>query len=561
MRWFGGCAPDGPQIIPEGARVLWSEPRLWMAGKWPTPLIHMAKSRTALLAVIGPCAATQQDLAPALTARDLAKAVGHWPGSYTAVRFTTRAVVEIVTDPSGACPLYTTQTPNGLVWASSARALASLASGEIDPDWLASYLWDTAAPTDDRSPWKGVRPVPPGHVLTLAPDGARFMDPWWSAPTPRPRTEALSGLRHALTEGIRARVENTPSATDLGGTDSATLAVIAARHRPLTAITAHPLGHTEGGDLDYARALRVPGLTKIEFPVETGHLPFSPAATPIPATDEPPPSTAVWAMLSAQLRLARAHGTLRHLTGDGGDHLFLTSPRHLVDYAHNRRWLPLVRDALAWARLRRQAPGPLIAAALRRDTEGIARPGLARPPWLTADPSAPRWRPVTDTQALIASIRTVARTAHADTQLCDAVGIELHNPYLDGTVLTAVASAPAKDRFSAHRYKPLLVDAVGDLLPAPHRDRATKGVFTSAFHHGLRTNLDHVLDLTDGHLAARGLINPVPLRTTLHAAAMGAQTNWPTLLATLAAEQWLATINRTPAVRWHTTTPAPVGGR
>ncbi|PJN40713.1 asparagine synthase [Streptomyces sp. CB02959] len=561
MRWFGGCAPDGPQITPEGARVLWSEPRLWMMGKWPTPLIRMAKNRTALLAIIGPCAATRQDLTPALTAPDLAQAVGHWPGSYIAVRFTARAVVEIITDPSGACPLYTAQTPNGIVWASSARALASLTGGQIDTGWLASYLWDTAAPADDRSPWKGVRPVPPGHVLTLAAGGGRFTTPWWSPPTPRPRTEALRSLRHALSEGIRARVENTPSATDLGGTDSTTLAVIAARHRPLTAITAHPLGHTEGGDLDYARALRVPGLTKIEFPVEAGHLPFSAGTTPMPATDEPPPSTAVWAMLSAQLRLARAHGTLRHLTGDGGDHLFLASPRHLVDYAHNRRWLPLVRDALAWARLRRQPPGPLITAALRRDTEGIGRPWLARPPWLTANISEPHWRPATATQALIASIRTVARTAHADSQLCDAVGVELHNPYLDGAVLNAVASAPAEARFSAHRYKPLLVDAVGDLLPALHRDRATKGTFTASFHHGLRAHLGRALDLSDGRLAARGLIDPAPLRTTLHAAAMGAETNWSMLLPTLAAEQWLATIDHTPAVRWDTTAPAPVGGR
>ncbi|MEU7638780.1 hypothetical protein AB0C11_22195, partial [Streptomyces sp. NPDC039016] len=64
-----------------------------------------------------------------------------------------------------------------------------------------------------------------------------------------------------------------------------------------------------------------------------------------------------------------------------------------------------------------------------------------------------------------------------------------------------------------------------------------------------------------GRLAARGLIDPAPLRTTLHAAAMGAETNWSMLLPTLAAEQWLATIDHTPAVRWDTTAPAPVGGR
>ncbi|AJT67460.3 hypothetical protein T261_5844 [Streptomyces lydicus] len=532
-----------------------------MMGTWPTPLIRMAKSRTALLAVIGPCAATRQDLAPALTAPDFAKAVARWPGSYIAVRFTGRGVVEIVTDPAGACPLYTVNTPHGIVWGSSARALAPLAGGSVDTDWLATHLWDTRAPTPGRSAWTGVRPVPAGHILTLSAGGASSLEPWWGSPTPRPRNEALRTLRHALVEGVRTRVEDTPSSADLGGMDSTTLAVIAARHCSLTAITAHPAGGAEAGDLYYARALRLPGLDRKEFSLHQEHLPFSQATTPLPATDEPPPSTAVWAMLSAQLRLASKQGAVRHLTGDGGDDLFLPSPRHLVDLAHNRHWLRLSRDALAWARLRRLDPRPLITAALHGDSEGVARPWVSRPPWLAPTAPEPRWKPVTANTALISSIRTAARTAHADTQLADALGVELHNPYFDGAVLDAVISVPSDLRFSTHRYKPLLVDAVGDLLPALHHDRTTKGIFTADFHHGLRANLRRLLDLADGRLAALGLISPAPLRTAIHTAALGAETIWASLLPTLAAEQWLDTIDRTPAPLWHTPTSAPAGAR
>ncbi|WP_405408909.1 albusnodin/ikarugamycin family macrolactam cyclase [Streptomyces decoyicus] len=554
MRWFGGCAPGGRQAVPVGARLLWSRPALWITGTWPVHPARVAVGRSTRLAVLGTCSASERDLDHALTAPDLTEAVGEWAGSFIAVRLTQRNVVEVLTDPAGACPLYTVTTPDGLVWGSSSRALSGLAGGDVDDDWLASYLWDTKAPVPGRSAWANVAPVPAGHRLLLSAE-AVHSSPWWSPAKRRP-AEALPAIRRALSEGVRVRVKDVETSTDLGGMDSTTLAVIAAQHRPITALTAHPSAVAEGGDLQYARALDVPGLSRIEFPLEDHHLPFSPAEAPLPAVDEPPPSNAVWAMLSAQLRITAATGATRHLTGDGGDDLFLPSPRHLVDLARSRRWLRLVSDAMAWAQLRRQDPRPLIAAALRGDMEGIARPWLTRPPWLTSSVPTPTAQAGDADSALISSVRTAARTAHADGQLANTVGVELHNPYFDGAVLDAVVSVPSHLRFSAHRYKPLLVDACGDLLPEPHRRRTTKGVFTADFHRGVRANLPRILDLADGHLAARGLIDPAPLRATVHAAALGAETIWASLLPTLAAEQWLAAIERTPAIRWQTTAPA-----
>ncbi|MDJ1133549.1 albusnodin/ikarugamycin family macrolactam cyclase [Streptomyces iconiensis] len=554
MRWFGGCAPGGRQVTPVGARLLWSGPALWVMGAWSADLVRTAKGRNARLAVLGPCSAADEELARALDTRDFARAVGDWAGSYIAVRLTGHRAVEVVTDAAGACPLYTVTTPDGVVWASSSRALSALVGGRVDDDWLASYLWDAKAPVPGRSAWADVTPIPAGHRLTLDADAVRS-SVWWS-PVTRRQDEALPAIRHALTEGVRVRVRDMPSSTDLGGMDSTTLAVIAARCRPLTAVTAHPSGITEGGDLRYARALDVPGLTRIEFPLEEHHLPFSVADTPLPAVDEPPPSNAVWAMLSAQLRITAAMGAVRHLTGDGGDDLFLPSPRHLVDLARSRRWLRLTADALAWARLRRQDPRSLITAALRGDMQAVARPWLTRPAWLSSAVPPPMWRREDADAALITSVRHAARTAHADTQLADALGVELHNPYLDGAVLDAVVSVPAHLRFSVHRYKPLLVDSCGDLLPVPHRSRTTKGVFTADFHRGMRANLRRVLELANGRVVARGLVDPAPLRATVHAAALGAETVWATLLPALAAEAWLDSIEREPAIRWWSPTPA-----
>ncbi|MBL1095375.1 albusnodin/ikarugamycin family macrolactam cyclase [Streptomyces coffeae] len=558
MRWFGGGAPGGLPVVPVGARVIWSKPALWAVGNWSSRHVRTADDGNKRLAVLGPCSADETELARALAVSDLATVAGAWAGSYTVVRTDERGAVEVVTDAAGACPVYTVNAPGGVMWGSSSLALSSLTGRSVDTDWLASYLLDKQAPAPDRSAWAGVTPVPAGHRLALSASGTVSLSPWWS-PGKRRLDEARQTVRRALDEGVRVRVAGVPSSTDLAGMDSTTLTVLAARYGPIIGMTAYPSGVGEGGDLHYARALTIPGVTKTLFPLEARHLPFTPVDEPLPATDQPAPSAAVWAMFSAQLRAVAAEGAVGHLTGDGGDNLFLPSPTHLVDLARRGRLLRVIRDAQDWARLRRLSAGPLVWAALRGDTHRIARPWLVRPAWLVAPVPAPFRADGGANAVLTAAIRNVTRAAYADVQLADSLGIELHNPYFDGAVLDAVVSAPAWERFSARRYKPLLVDACGDLLPEEHRRRATKGVFAGDFHRGLRINLRRVLDLAGGRLAALGLIDPAPLRATVHAAALGAETIWASLLPTLGAEAWLEAVENAPVIEW--TTQAQAGAR
>ncbi|WTD04315.1 albusnodin/ikarugamycin family macrolactam cyclase [Streptomyces albidoflavus] len=418
------------------------------------------------------------------------------------------------------------------------------------PRVAGAYLRDQRVPAA-RSAFAGVHRVPPGHRLVLTRRGAS-LSPWWSAPTPGHYEVAVARLRTALTGAVRVRTgAGEPVSTDLAGTDSTTLTVLAERFGPVTGITAHPRGVTAGGDLDFARALILPQLTRRTFELTDRHLPFAEAE--LPATDQPPLSAHLWGMFSAQL----AAGLGVHLTGDGGDHLFQPAPTHLAELVAHGRLLRAVRDAGQWARARRISPVPLLRQAAGRDVTALATSGPgAAAPWLTPDTAYDR-DPVdrTAAAALVDSLRAAARHAHADTELAASIGVELHNPYHDAAVLDAVLAARSWDRVSSIRYKPMLVDALGDLLPARHRDRTTKGTFETSFHTGVRARLPHLLDHCDGRLAALGLIRPDQLRAALHRAALGARTPWRTIVAAYGAETWLRAVDDAPAPSWtaHTT--------
>ncbi|MEU6486757.1 albusnodin/ikarugamycin family macrolactam cyclase [Streptomyces sp. NPDC046887] len=559
-RWYGGSSPGNrPAATPMGARLLWRDPALWVCGEWHPEHLRTMELGIARIAVLGPCSATRHDLTRALMATDLAAVARTWSGSHTVVRLAEWGRVEVLADAGAASPLYTVNTPHGTVWGSSSLALSPLAGGRVDTWWLAAFLRDRHNSARGLSAWAGVAPVPAGHLLTLDTEGGTSLSMWWR-PTRRPPHEASAALRRALGEGVRVRVEGVPATSDLAGMDSTTVTLLAAQHGPITGVTAHPANVTSGGDMQYAQALTVPNLTRAPFPLGIRHLPFTATDVPLPATDEPAPSTAVWSMFSDQLGTFAAAGFLCHLTGDGGDNLFLRPPAHLAGLARDGHWVRMFGDARDWARLRRRSPLPLIGAALRGDASRIGRPDLGGPKWLTAP--VPRVDAPTGPhadQVLVAELRTVARSAYAEIQLADAVGVALHNPYFDGAVLDAVVSAPVEQRYSARRYKPMLADTFADLLPDAHRRRAAKGLMVGDFHLGLRANRRRVLGLADGRLAALGLVTPPPLRATVHAAALGAATTWPPLLSALAAEAWLEAVERTPGTEWTQTTPTPPG--
>jgi len=555
MCWFGGYVPDRPGEAgwprPPGARLLWAgQFPVWCEGPWPDSEVRVA--RQAQVAVIGPCAAADLTFA-ASDAHGLA--VAH-AGSYTVVQ-ASREELRVFTDLGFAWPVYLARYGAGTAWASSARMLAGLTGARPDPAWLAAALIDPAAPgCGARSPFEGITVVPPGSRACLRPRRPPVITPAATLER-RSRTEAAAILRGALSEGIAVRVRAAvhPS-SDLSGLDSGSVCVLAAAHvRPparLTAVTVHPAGRDEGGDIDCARAVIGPAMPADHrlLPLGPGHLPGT-ALDQVPATDEPAPSAVTWARLAAELALLASLGSDCHLTGDGGDTLFHPGPGSLEGLARSGRWLRLAARAQGWGRLRESSPWPLLTQAVR----GSSPPGPA--PWATskaiemAAHDRGHGHEPAGSRALL-EIQAVGRTARADAQLAEAFGIRLHNPFTDSAVIAAALSVPAWKRGDPWHYKPLLTCALNGLLPPGLAARTTKGTFDADHHQGLRANLPAVLSLADGHLAALRLIDPHQLSMAIRNAAAGQPTVFGLLEPVLAAETWLRSLAAAQAPAWTT---------
>lgn len=595
---FGGFSAEHRRLRPEGATYISPTSSTW---KLADPPVHCVESHSGIrrVLVLGWCGATSTELSRLADTELPTDIAWRWPGRYAVVEESPHRVV-LHTDPASALPLYAVPWQDGWAWSSSARMLAHLTSAPIDTQRLTCSVLAPSVPAlaGSRTFFYGIEQLPPGNRIELAAGGRPQCISRW-------RPELTSGdpnlrLRDALTHAVALRVYCDPNLScDLsGGLDSTTIAVLAANAlsgpRPLDVMTVHPEGDENGADLRYARLAAAAHHNRINHhlvPLGPEHLPYT-KITAVPVTGEPAPSTLTRARLTGQLHWIHQHlGSRTHLTGDGGDSVLFQPPAHLADLVRHRMWRRAVSEALGWSQLRHSAVAPLLrdAAVLARTSRRTALRDLAQtigspdhyggergnvrwftmqpiPSWAT--PSARRLLLDSATEAfdtedpledldisvrvLVDEIREVARTATADTELADAYGITLHNPFLDPLIMDTLLRAPIDDRPPMHAYKPVLGRAMRHLLPEAVATRTTKGSFNADHYAGLRANLPDLLALADGYLAALGVLKPRSFQQHLHQAAAGVPLPLATIEQALSAEAWLHAHHANPGPKWTT---------
>lgn len=142
-------------------------------------------------------------------------------------------------DRLGVRPLFLADVGSKLLFASEAKALlrAPGVPGTLDPLGLveALTLWSVGP---DRSAFRGIRELPPGHALRLGRDGRRRQWQWWQvefAPRSHWRTESPAQLAEAVSDlladatRLRLRADVPVGAYLSGGLDSSAIAAMVRR--------------------------------------------------------------------------------------------------------------------------------------------------------------------------------------------------------------------------------------------------------------------------------------------------------------------------------------------
>jgi asparagine synthase (glutamine-hydrolysing) len=427
-------------------------------------------------------------------------------------------------DRLGIKPLYYSNRPLELLFASEVRAL--LASGMVprtlSTSGVASYL-ALGAVAEPETVMAGIYMLPPGHYGTW--DGATLqLASYWSLadafehPKPVARQEPVAQLRVLLEDAVRRHLlSDVPVGVFLsGGIDSSTLVGLVAsvaEEPPQTVSVVFP--QQQYSEERYIRLVADRFSTKHTQIMldEAEALRQVPRA--LSAMDQPTFDGVNTFIVSGQ---ARGAGLTVALTGLGSDELFvgydtfqialrlqrlrrlIPSParplaailvrRRMHDNDRGRklaRWVGGKEQALTAAGLRREVFGPDAVADL-----------LAFCPLHLSDNPTPLSVPDEINQVShleLAHYMGNVLLRDADV-LSMAHGLELRVPFLDHEIVEFVAGLPGYRKAQGATPKPLLVEAVADLLPPAIVNRPKMGFtlpFTTWLNGVLRTQMESAL--------------------------------------------------------------------
>jgi asparagine synthase (glutamine-hydrolysing) len=508
-----------------------------------------------------------------------------WRGSYHAIA-TIGGRSRVQGTAYGLRRVYHTVVDGVLVAGDRAAVLAALAGAGTDRLALATrFMLPTPYPLTERPMWTDVHPVRPGYYLEFTHGGDRPRHVRWHRP-PEPVVPLAEGAREVRAEldtavALRVGAGGLVSTDMSGGLDSTSLTFLAARHTgpgELIACTGADNPATND-DLPWARraAAHLPG---VEHDVCTGEdLPlfYDGVFDSDDHFDRPSEVTVTRRRATAAVRRMALRGSRLHITGIGGDHLFLGQPAHYHSLITRQPRLAVLRlrgyralfswpwrDVLRALADRRTLPSELAAIDPRnRDALMVTTVRLGwllrprTPAWLTeechtliadalaaASADAEPLGPTRGRHLELEAIRSCTLDLAAWSDVSRRAGVPIAMPYFDDHVVDAALAVRVEDRTTPFAYKRLLAESMRGIVPDELFTRRTKATGAAASAGGLRRHREELTALWNGSaLGELGLIDDAALRDICaspdspHLADNG-------LVTTIACETWLRTATR-----------------
>jgi asparagine synthase (glutamine-hydrolysing) len=410
----------------------------------------------------------------------------------------------LVRDRLGIKPLYWAELPGGgIVYASEIKAIfaSGLIERRVEESAVSSYLGHGYVP-DPGTLYKGVRQLPPGHLLRAEGDGSIVVERYWrptaAADVPSGPEEIADHLTDILKDSLRLQMRSDVPIGALlsGGIDSGLMVALAAEQasQPINTFTVR----FEGAPVDESP---LSGLVAERY--QTNHqvvdLPATGAGTLLPKLawycDEPLGDASVLPNFMIEEALGRSLKVA--LNGTGGDEIFAGYGRYFqMPVEQNYLHLPKA--------LRRGMIEPLVALFSPMTAWRLARSEkfFDDPGGYLHDHSTSFPRPIRDLignqlgqmnseQARLAaefSGPVQATMLYADLGsylpydlLClldrtsMAVGVEGRVPFLDHRLVEAALAVPEDVRAPGGRQKALEREMARPFLPAGVLDAPKQG--------------------------------------------------------------------------------------
>lgn len=541
-----------------------------------------------------------------LLARDGLDALGRLNGIFALGLWDSKTrELHLVRDGVGTKPLYWTQTPSGIAFASELKALLPVPDlvRDLDPVAAAAYLTYLYSP-GERTMFASVKKLAPGTCLTLTRSGSSRTIRFYTLPSPQPRTmsdaTAIAGTRETLDQAVQRQLvaDVDVGAFLSGGLDSSALVALARKHTTSGTLPCFTIDYAAKhgddrelvSDLPFARAaarhLKVP-LHEVRVGAEMAE----DFAALVEMLDEPQADPAALNNFYIS-RLARQMGVKVLLSGAGGDDLFTGYRRHQAAYADDfvgRLPSPIRRGVASAAR---QLPlGHAITRRLRKSLSHLSEDERMRImrmfEWLAPEQAAELLATGPDPAVLAGMVRgpmhealdapglhtAIDRALRLDQRffLTDhnlnytdktgmATGVEIRVPYLDIDMIAWAAALPLRVKLRGGETKWVLRKAMEGTLPDEiiYRPKTGFGVPLRAWmRHELKPMIDELL--SPHVIEARGLFDPAAVSRLRCATESGQVDGSYAVLALATIELWCRRFVDVPAdphVRNDATSPS-----
>jgi len=481
----------------------------------------------------------------------------------------TRTTV-LASDFAGVRPLYYHVTNGRVQWS---NRLQSLVEGtgitELDEQYVAGFLTFGGCP--NRTPYKGVYSVPPGHAVSVSKNETKISR-FWSMPVgesiqyqnPRQYEEELRALFREAVAG-RLQTESPALAELSGGLDSSSVVCMANQLIRSGAVNAPRL---ESVSFTWQNSLDEPFIREVEAHCGIEGARISTHDAPVIAETQVSGAMpeAFQAVLRSVAATARQAGAQTILTGQNGDLLLGNWFDDRLQVAAPLRRFQIgcaVTEALAWSKILRlpvyrilwhaaQAalPPSLTPAAIYATADGSYAPrsdetslvsqfsdrtGVSEP----ANFFSNDWRqaaPERRKHFYSLSLALELRTLQAPELLQH---LDYTHPFGHRPLVEFLMTIPADVLCRPGEPRKLMRSALSDLWPVKLRERRSKGSFNVPWQKASRPLARALLKSKKFHSVERGFVDRNSLRSRLERLCLGLDCNESQLRQIILLELWL----------------------